>query len=47
MGFARSACDRVAFMADGALAEVGEPDAFFDAPQTPRARDFLSKILTH
>jgi glutamate transport system ATP-binding protein len=47
MGFARSAGDRVAFMADGALAEVGEPDAFFDAPQTPRARDFLSKILTH
>ena len=47
MGFARSAGDRVAFMADGALAEIGEPDAFFDAPQTPRARDFLSKILSH
>ncbi len=47
MGFARSAGDRVAFMADGALAEIGEPGPFFDAPQTPRARDFLSKILTH
>ena len=47
MGFARSAGDRVAFMADGTLAEIGEPDAFFDAPQTPRARDFLSKILSH
>ncbi len=47
MGFARSAADRVAFMADGALAEIGRPDAFFDAPQTPRAKDFLSKILTH
>ena len=29
------------------LAEIGAPDAFFDAPQTPRARDFLSKILSH
>ena len=47
MGFARSAGDRVAFMADGTLAEIGAPDAFFDAPQTPRARDFLSKILSH
>ena len=47
MGFARSAGDRVAFMADGVLAEIGQPDAFFDAPQTPRARDFLSKILSH
>ena len=47
MGFARSAGDRVAFMADGTLAEIGQPDAFFDAPQTPRARDFLSKILSH
>ncbi len=47
MGFARSAGDRVAFMADGRIAEVASPDAFFDAPQTPRAQDFLSKILTH
>jgi glutamate transport system ATP-binding protein len=47
MGFARSAANRVAFMADGQIAEVGPPDEFFTRPRTDRARDFLSKILTH
>jgi glutamate transport system ATP-binding protein len=47
MGFARSAADRVAFMADGQIVEVGAPDEFFTRPRTDRARDFLSKILTH
>ncbi|MDQ4098290.1 MAG: amino acid ABC transporter ATP-binding protein [Actinomycetota bacterium] len=47
MGFARSAGDRVAFMADGRIAEIAAPDRFFDAPETPRAKDFLSKILSH
>ncbi len=47
MGFARSAADRVAFMADGRIVEVAQPDAFFSAPESSRARDFLSKILTH
>ncbi|WP_439564278.1 amino acid ABC transporter ATP-binding protein [Microcella sp.] len=46
MGFARSAGDRILFMADGEIVEEAEPDAFFDTPQTPRAKDFLSKILT-
>jgi glutamate transport system ATP-binding protein len=47
MGFARSAANRVAFMADGQIVEVGAPDEFFTRPRTDRARDFLSKILTH
>ncbi|MFO7251672.1 MAG: amino acid ABC transporter ATP-binding protein [Actinomycetes bacterium] len=47
MGFARRAAHRVVFMADGQVVEEGEPDAFFTAPKTERAKDFLSKILTH
>ena len=47
MGFARSAGDRVAFMADGRIVEVAEPDRFFSAPESPRAQDFLGKILSH
>src|ERR671939_362979 len=44
MGFARRAADRVVFMADGGILEDSAPDAFFNAPRSERARDFLSKI---
>ncbi len=47
MGFARSAANRVVFMADGRIVEARPPAEFFDAPQSERARDFLSKILHH
>lgn len=47
MGFARRAGDRVVFMAEGEIVEEGPPEAFFTAPTSGRARDFLSKILTH
>ncbi|KQV05080.1 amino acid ABC transporter ATP-binding protein [Leifsonia sp. Root112D2] len=47
MGFARKAADRVLFMADGEIVEEATPEVFFANPQTPRAKDFLSKILTH
>ncbi|MDI6022599.1 amino acid ABC transporter ATP-binding protein [Leucobacter sp. UT-8R-CII-1-4] len=47
MGFARKAANRVVFMADGVIHEIQEPEPFFTAPKTERARDFLSKILTH
>nr|WP_209044237.1 amino acid ABC transporter ATP-binding protein [Brevibacterium marinum] len=47
MGFARKAAHRVVFMADGEIVEVAEPEEFFNNPQTPRAQDFLSKLLTH
>ena len=47
MGFARRAADRVVFMADGAIVEQATPDEFFDNPRTDRAKDFLSKVLSH
>ncbi|BDI22237.1 amino acid ABC transporter ATP-binding protein [Herbiconiux sp. L3-i23] len=47
MGFARKVADRVLFMADGQILEDAAPSEFFDAPKTGRAKDFLSKILTH
>jgi glutamate transport system ATP-binding protein len=47
MGFARRAADRVVFMADGTLVEQAPPEEFFSAPKSERAKDFLSKILTH
>ncbi|MAT18080.1 MAG: glutamate ABC transporter ATP-binding protein [Leifsonia sp.] len=47
MGFARKAADRVLFMADGEIVEEATPEAFFTNPQTSRAKDFLSKVLTH
>jgi glutamate transport system ATP-binding protein len=47
MGFARTAGDRVVFMADGAIAEENDPESFFTDPQTARAQDFLGKILKH
>ncbi|WP_329479486.1 amino acid ABC transporter ATP-binding protein [Kribbella sp. NBC_01484] len=47
MGFARRAANRVVFMADGQIVEEAEPEKFFTDPQTRRAQDFLSKILTH
>ncbi|GAA1012404.1 MULTISPECIES: amino acid ABC transporter ATP-binding protein [Streptomyces] len=47
MGFARSAADRVVFMADGRIVEQATPDQFFSNPRSERARDFLSKILHH
>ncbi|MFJ5266369.1 amino acid ABC transporter ATP-binding protein [Streptomyces sp. NPDC088387] len=47
MGFARSAANRVVFMADGRIVEDRSPEEFFTAPESERARDFLSKILKH
>ena len=47
MGFARHAANRVVFMSDGQLVEQAPPDEFFDHPRSERAKDFLSKVLTH
>ena len=47
MGFARSAAGRVVFMDGGLILEASPPEKFFSAPDTERARDFLSKILAH
>ena len=47
MGFARTAADRVVFMADGAIVEENTPEEFFTNPASDRAKDFLGKILKH
>jgi ABC-type polar amino acid transport system ATPase subunit len=47
MGFARRVAGRIVFMDYGKIVEVQKPEAFFAAPQSDRAKDFLSKILTH
>ncbi|MFE0643734.1 amino acid ABC transporter ATP-binding protein [Streptomyces sp. NPDC058877] len=47
MGFARSAANRVVFMADGRIVEQAAPEEFFSNPRSDRAKDFLSKILHH
>ena len=47
MGFARTAADRVVFMADGAIVEENTPEEFFTNPTSDRAKDFLGKILKH
>jgi glutamate transport system ATP-binding protein len=47
MGFARRAANRVIFMDHGAIVEQAEPEQFFSHPESDRAKDFLSKILSH
>jgi glutamate transport system ATP-binding protein len=47
MGFARRAAHRVVFMDEGRILEERPPEEFFTDPRTPRAKDFLSKILSH
>jgi glutamate transport system ATP-binding protein len=47
MGFARTAANRVVFMADGQVVEESTPEQFFTNPQSDRAKDFLGKILKH
>jgi ABC-type polar amino acid transport system ATPase subunit len=47
MGFARRVASRVVFMDQGQIVEVEPPETFFAAPRSERARDFLSKILSH
>ena len=45
MGFAKEVASRVLFMADGYVMEEGTPEKIFDAPESPRLQDFLSKVL--
>jgi glutamate transport system ATP-binding protein len=47
MGFARSAANRVVFMDAGRIVEEAPPAQFFSSPSSPRAQEFLSKILNH
>ncbi len=45
IGFAREVADRVLFIDDGRILEEGTPDEIFNHPKTPRAIDFLNKVL--
>ena len=43
MGFARNVSDKVIFMADGVIEEMGTPEQIFDSPTSPKTRAFLAK----
>ena len=45
MGFAKEVADRVIFMDEGEIVEIGTPDQIFNNPQNPRTQSFLSKVL--
>jgi arginine/lysine/histidine transport system ATP-binding protein len=45
MGFAKEVADRVLFLDGGVLVEDSPPEEFFSSPKSPRARDFLQKVL--
>ena len=45
MGFAREVASRVIFMDNGTIAEEAPPEEFFSNPQSPRLKEFLSKVL--
>ncbi|SLN58950.1 Glutamine transport ATP-binding protein GlnQ [Roseivivax jejudonensis] len=47
MGFARQVANRVIFMDQGQIVEQNEPEEFFNNPQNPRTKLFLSQILGH
>jgi len=47
MGFARSVADKVVFMDQGEIVEVGPPKTFFDNPENERTRKFLDQIIQH
>ncbi len=47
MGFARRAAHQVVFMDGGQIVEQASPEEFFANPRSDRAKDFLSKILSH
>jgi polar amino acid transport system ATP-binding protein len=47
MGFARRVAHRIVFMDEGQVIEEAKPEVFFAAPKSPRAKQFLSKILSH
>ena len=45
MGFAREVGTKLVFMDEGKIVEENTPEKFFADPQSPRAKDFLSKVL--
>jgi len=47
MGFAREVCDRIVFIDEGEIVEEGPPDEFFSSAKSPRAKEFVDKIIHH
>jgi ABC-type polar amino acid transport system ATPase subunit len=47
MGFAREVCDQIVFIDEGEIVEQGRPTDFFHAAKSPRAREFVDKIIHH
>lgn len=45
MGFAKEVATRVLFIDEGIVKEQNNPKDFFENPQDPRLKDFLSKVL--
>ncbi len=45
MGFARELADRICFLDEGRLIEDAPPERFFSSPKSPRAKEFLEKVL--
>lgn len=45
MGFAKAIADKIVFMDEGKICEVGEPEVFFSSPKTTRAKQFLNQFF--
>jgi ABC-type polar amino acid transport system ATPase subunit len=45
MGFAREVADRMVFMDEGRIVEIGTPDQIFNDPKEERTKTFLAQIL--
>jgi polar amino acid transport system ATP-binding protein len=45
LGFAQKVANRLAFMDDGEIIEIGTPDQILTSPKHPRTKDFVSKII--
>ena len=47
MGFARRVADRMVFMDNGEIVEIGAPEDVFTAPKSKRFATFIKQILNH
>ncbi|NIM92639.1 MAG: ATP-binding cassette domain-containing protein [Anaerolineales bacterium] len=45
MGFAKAAADRMVFLADGRIIEIGTPEELFTEPREDRTKEFFNQIL--
>ena len=45
MEFAKNVADKIIFMADGVIEEIGTPEEVFDNPKSEKTRNFLNKSL--